>query len=406
MPMGPDQELLMSWFHRFYKARPPCPPTRLDRREFGFMFFDRDFVQRHIGFVTPGELQSFLISQVPSHAYHSTAFYRFPNAPTMDEKRWEGADLIFDLDADHVKGAEGLSYEDMLGRIKEELLRLIDDFLLGDLGLDPSSLKIVFSGGRGYHIHVSDPRVAGLKSHERREIVDYVSGTDLNMDWVFPERVSAFKSFQGRAQESRVRSIPPPSAGGWKRRMRTGIEWLVEDMRARDIPDLRARFPTLAGVQDGIIEGMLRDLYDRRNGTEGARLTLENNVLAYFSNDRHLNLFLSLLDKEVRPRFTSEIDEPVTSDIKRLIRLPQSLHGKTGLRVVPMDREALDSFDPLRAAVPDIFPDDEIEIFVKGRQEGSLKGRRFDLEGHCKVPLYLAIFLVARRSATLEIPPE
>lgn len=404
--MGPDQEFLMTWFHRFYKAQPPRPPTRLERREFGFMFFDRNFVQRHIGFISPGELQSFLISQVPSHAYHSTAYYRFPNASTMDEKQWEGADLIFDLDADHVKGAEGLSYEDMLARIKVELLRLIDDFLLGDLGLDASNLKIVFSGGRGYHIHVSDARIAQLKSHERREIVDYVSGTDLNMDWVFPERVSASKTFQGRTQESRVRSVPPPSAGGWRKRMRTGIEWLVEDMRAREVSDLRARFPSLAGVQDGVIDGMLHDLYDRSHGTEGARLTLDNNVLGYFSDRRHLDLFLSLLDSEVRPRFTSEIDEPVTSDIKRLIRLPQSLHGKTGLRVVPMDRDSLGAFEPLRDAVPDLFPESGTEVFVKGRQEGTLKGRRYELEGICEVPLYLAIFLIARREATLELPPE
>lgn len=188
--------------------------------------------------------------------------------------------------------------------------------------------------------------------------------------------------------------------------MRTGIEWLVEDMRAREVPDLKARFPTLAGVPDAVIEGMLRDLYDRSHGTEGSRLTLDNNVLGYFSDRRHLDLFLSLLDDEVRPRFTSEIDEPVTSDIKRLIRLPQSLHGKTGLRVVPMSRDELDAFEPLRDAVPDMFPENEVEVFVKGRQEGTLKGRRYDLEGVCEVPLYLAIFLVARRAATLELPSE
>ncbi|MCA1813180.1 MAG: hypothetical protein LC624_04420 [Halobacteriales archaeon] len=33
---------------------------------------------------------------------------------------------------------------------------------------------------------------------------------------------------------------------------------------------------------------------------------------------------------------TGETDEPVTSDVKRLIRLPGSVHGKTGLRVVPV----------------------------------------------------------------------
>ncbi|NLI74565.1 MAG: DNA primase catalytic subunit PriS [Euryarchaeota archaeon] len=404
--MGLDQEFLIDWFHRFYKAQPPRSPPHMDRREFGFMFFDRNFVQRHMGFATEGEMQSFLISQVPAHVYHSAAYYHFPSAPTMNEKRWGGADLIFDLDADHMKGADSMSYEDMLARIKVELIRLIDDFLLGDFGVDVSDLKIVFSGGRGYHIHVSDERIIHLKSHERREIVDYVSGTDLNIDWVFPERVAAYKTFQGRTKESRIRSIPSPSSGGWKKRLRTGIEWLIEDMRARDVTDLKNRFPTISKINNNIIQGMLNDLYDRSQGTEGAKLMLENNVFAYFSDRRHLNLFMSLIYDEVRPRFRSEIDEPVTSDIKRLIRLPQSLHGKTGLKVVPMSREILGAFEPLRDAVPNMYPDDEIEIFVKGRQTGNLRGQRYDLEGLCEAPLYLAIFLIARREATLEIPSD
>src|SRR5439155_27170186 len=40
----------------------------------------------------------------------------------------------------------------------------------------------------------------------------------------------------------------------------------------------------------------------------------------------------------------AETDEPVTSDIKRLIRMPSSLHGKTGLQVIPMSRDAIDGF--------------------------------------------------------------
>ena len=33
-----------------------------------------------------------------------------------------------------------------------------------------------------------------------------------------------------------------------------------------------------------------------------------------------------------------ETDEPVTADVKRLIRLPGSLHGKSGLKVVTLTR--------------------------------------------------------------------
>lgn len=404
--MGLDQDFMMRWFYRYYQDHPPAPPEMFRSREFGFMFFDRNFVQRHLGFAEEADLQHFLRSQVPAHAYYSTAYYRAPGAPTMEEKGWAGADLIFDLDADHVKGAELLSYPEMLARIKVELLRLLDDFLMGDLGFDGSHLKIVFSGGRGYHIHVADAKLLTLKSHERREIVDYIAGTDLNMEWVFPERVVSAKSFVGKVQESRTRSIPSERSGGWKKRMRNGIVWLVEEMRSRELEDLKERFPALKGVPDAIVKGMLDDLYTKRGKKDGARLMLENNELAYFSDRRHAELFLRLLDEEVRPRFTSEIDEPVTSDIKRLIRLPGSLHGKTGLRVTTMERDELDAFDPLRDAVPDTYSDDPVELFVKGRAEVELRGHRATYEGRCEVPAYAAVFMIGRKMATLDAPEE
>lgn len=405
-PVNLDQAFMMEWFRRYYQARPPRGPDRLDRREFGFMFFDRDFVQRHLGFAEVGQLRSFLQVQAPSHAYYSSAYYQYPGAPTMDEKQWLGADLIFDLDADHVKGAETLSYRDMLARIKVELLRLIDDFLLGDLGFDPSHLRIVFSGGRGYHIHVHDARLVNLRSHERREIVDYIAGNDLNIDWVFPERTTSSREYKGVVQESKVRSIPTERSGGWRLRMRHGMMWLVEEMRSRDLADLRSRMPALNGVSDAVVEGMLRDLYSRTGSKDGADLMLGGNALSSFSDRRHLELFLRLVEEEVGPRFSAEIDEPVTSDIKRLIRLPMSLHGKTGLRVTPMERDELDSFDPLRDAVPDLYPDDPVEVFVRAPGVVELKGQRFEVAGRCEVPVYAAMFMIGRHMATLEMPGE
>ena len=170
-----------------------------------------------------------------------------------------------------------------------------------------------------------------------------------------------------------MRSLPPEASGGWRRRMRRGMIWLVEEMRSRDLPDLRARLPALSASSDAIIEGMLRDLYAKSGSRDGADLMLSGCSLSSFSDRRHLDLFLRLMDEEVRPRFSAEIDEPVTSDIKRLIRLPWSLHGKTGLCVIPMDREELDEFDPLLDAVPSLYPDRPVEVFVR-QPSASIKG--------------------------------
>ena len=75
----------------------------------------------------------------------------------MDSKHWAGADLIFDLDADHIiRGA----YDVMLTRVREETIKLLA-MLTNRLGFSEKQIEVVFSGGRGYHIHVKDLAVRG-----------------------------------------------------------------------------------------------------------------------------------------------------------------------------------------------------------------------------------------------------
>ena len=139
--MDSNSRFLLKSFRKYYKDNPIIMPSRFGRREFGFMFFDRNFVQRHMGFSRPEDINKFMITQVPSHSYYSTAYYRKPDAPTMEEKMWLGADLIFDLDADHLEGADKMSYSEMLEQIKKEMINLVDSFLLGDLGFTDKQVQ-------------------------------------------------------------------------------------------------------------------------------------------------------------------------------------------------------------------------------------------------------------------------
>ncbi|MDX1534716.1 MAG: DNA primase catalytic subunit PriS, partial [Thermoplasmata archaeon] len=168
---------LRATFAHYYETQPLSLPPRFGRREFGFITFEGGFVLRHLGFAQEEELYRYIHSKSPAHIYHSAAYYETPGAPTMAEKGWMGADLIFDLDADHIPGWQKLGYPGMLEAVKAQVVRLIDDFLVGDLGFAEEDIQIAFSGARGYHIHIRDPRVFTLESHERREIVDYVTGT-------------------------------------------------------------------------------------------------------------------------------------------------------------------------------------------------------------------------------------
>jgi DNA primase small subunit len=86
--------------------------------------------------------------------------------------------------------------------------------------------------------------------------------------------------------------------------------------------------------------------------------------------------------------------------VKRLIRLPGSLHGKTGLKVVKIDLDELKDFDPLRDAV--VFPEDPVQITMKKPMKIQMNGQHFDVsEGPQDVPTYLAVFLIGRKEATL-----
>ena len=87
--------------------------------------------------------------------------------------------------------------------------------------------------------------------------------------------------------------------------------------------------------------------------------------------------------------------------IKRLIRLPGSLHGKTGLKVVTLTRDQMNDFDPLRDAVPGTFPDRPVKVLLKEGTSIRIRGCQVQGSGVTEVPAYAALFLVLRRWATL-----
>ncbi|OGS42549.1 MAG: hypothetical protein A3K67_07585 [Euryarchaeota archaeon RBG_16_62_10] len=398
----------MGLFSRHYREVQLLVPDRFPKREFGFMFFDRDFVMRHLGFPTKAALKKYLAEQVPSHAYYSCAYYERPDAPIMAEKKWLGADLIFDLDADHVEGAKGLPYDKMLERVKQEVVRLIDEFLLGDLGFGEDDLRIVFSGGRGYHVHINSPKVLKLSSHERREIVDYITGTDLDMDWVFPPTPFEAGRFKDRIHSEFRRAMPRAEDGGWRARIRKGIDDLLGELEGLSPDEGVTRLAGMVAESDReigrkTVEGLYKDLFGGQKGKRGADRMRKEDTFEVFSEKRHASAFIEVVEMKVKVKMKGETDEPVTSDIKRLIRLPSSLHGKTGFEVVPMSRDALDDFNPFDDAVPEAFGRESVEVVCEKPVDVGLRGEAFSMEtGRNKVPEFVAAHLVCRRLARIE----
>ena len=384
-------EFLKQKFSEYYKKNNIILPDRFSRREYAFVFFGGKGMMRHIGFNKKNEITNFVRNKNPAHAYYSSAYYKYPDASKMQDKEWMGAELIFDLDSDHLPNAEKLSYEEQLFEVKKEFEKLVFDFLLKDFGFEKKHTDLYFSGGRGYHCHVRDPKILTLDSSERREIVDYITGRDLRDELVFQDHVTGTRRYGNRRYIStKSLKMPPPESPGWKGRISRGIIDIVNEIKISDDPYEKLKE---YGVKHKDAEKLLEDLSEERvKRIREGNLDQTSTIRKFFLNNA--------LRKTAVTMSAGETDEPVTCDIKRLIRLPGSLHGKTGFKVEKININKLEDFDPLYDTI--VFSDEKIEIEIKEPFKIKINGEEFNFEkGKNKVPEYLAVFLIARKIAKI-----
>ncbi|UCC93516.1 MAG: DNA primase small subunit PriS [Thermoplasmata archaeon] len=390
-------------FGTYYSTVKLHLPPRYTRREWAFMYFDKSFMIRHLGFERRSQIQDYLRKEVPRHAYYSTAYYEEPGARTMNEKGWQGATLVFDLDADHLEGAHEMEYGQMLAAVKDEFVKLVDRWLIGKLGFDVRDVGIAFSGGRGYHAHIEDPRVLELNAFERREVVDLVTGKADISDFLEKEAFHAGMRQDGRGYSRHTLRMPDPSRGDWKGDLTQETLALFQDldsMHAQGREDEAvARLATLAEVEEDEAREVLQMLVDGDPGNRridrmvtDLRIDLREGIGERFWERIAGNLFVTM---------AGEADEPVTADTKRLIRLPTSLHGKTGFRVVELNRDQLETFDPLVDALA--FGDDPVEVEGLVDDTFSLGGTEHTVtaERRTALPEYAAVFACLRGMAQI-----
>ena len=378
------REYLGGRFGDYYRSADIVPPPGADEREWGHIPFtsgDGTTMVRHQSLLDLGDVGEFLAREAPQHAYFSAAKYDDPSHRTMSEKGWRSADLVFDIDADHLPGVDpdADSYPEMLEASKDALVRLLD-LLERDFGFADSDMEIVFSGGRGYHVHVRDPAMAGLDSKARREVVDYVRAIDLNFDGLVEKRPNERGTLQKTLR----------AEGGWGGRVHERLVEYAEELREMDEDAALERLQEL----DGVGEKTARTIHG----------VLERNPEGVTSGNVELgpgaSTLVRALAREVVEEQTSPVDEPVTTDVRRLIRLPRSIHGGSGLVVTPLDRDEVEGFDPLRDAVPERFTGRNILIDVTDPGPVSLGGDRTKVQaGVESVNEYVGVFLMARGRA-------
>jgi DNA primase small subunit len=242
---------------------------------------------------------------------------------------------------------------------------------------------LVFSGGRGYHIHIRTPKVLDMDGDERREIMDYVAGSFQDFRDIFPKK-----------RVPRVRSVYmaymlPSVEGGWGGMVReTAIE-LVKSMEKMG-KESAIELIKECGIRRNTAERIYESLFGKRGGWKG----ILKGDMEVFRTETERDNFIKLIEHQVRKKYGVHPDIHVTQDTKRLIRLPLSLHGGTGFMVKPLKRDELDDFIPTRDAVPDIYGDEKVDISVEGRENVGIRGESYIIKRRDKVPEYVAVYLL------------
>ncbi len=419
----PPVKATINWlqdsFRWYYAMNPPEMPERYTRREFGFMLWpDRPGPPpffRHKAYGNRKSFHDYLAFKGPHSCYYSTAFYRSPGEMKMADKGWLGAELIFDLDADHLDEAEAakargeeMPIEDQLRIVKDQFRRLLDEFIFGDFGIDPKDVFLTFSGGRGYHAHVMDPKMLALDNKARREIVDYITGKVPTLKGTDEPDLSPFiwekaLDVRGQGNWAKVRKaqyIHPVDAPGWQGRLtRSLVQVLQERVLDADSADAEQ---WLVKEVDGVGKKSAETFIETFDAAKLERISkgfLEQGTTIKRVCKHVLGQSALALGK-------GETDEPVTADVKRLIRLPGSIHGKSGLRVVTLTRDQLDDFDPFRDAVA--FTMDPVKMTPRSDQTVTLAGEAVSVKGgdETEVPMAHAVWMCARQQGTITAPRE
>ena len=250
---------------------------------------------RNIYCNTVDELVEKLILQqkAPHGVYASTGYYQDPH----DCKDLINYELVFDLDTDK-------AFENRWDQIEDSrkiTLRLIDT-VLKDLGFEKEDMVIDYSGNKGFHVTITDPYYRNLDASDRRQLLDYIQGKGVDKKNIIVD--------------GKLRPY------GWGRQVGHFINEII-----------------LSPVFDKEV----LSTYFGKNVVKKISALLENPQKVEDLKAGRFKEFTGLLPATFR--YTKElsdyVDRKVTTDRRRILRVPGSIHGKSGLPSIRLDYDEL-----------------------------------------------------------------
>ena len=411
--MAGEEAFLRKRFQGFYSGREIAGPPELESREFGYGVFGRKIANRNMAFSSGKEFNNFLRNQVPFFVSYSSALYKFPSGRPMDAKGLFAADLVYEFDADDLPteckqrhdswqcpkcGRKGNGRQlqcdecgtptrleewfcpECLGVARDKVFSLLE-FLENDFGFS-EGIAINFSGRAGYHVHVRSDSVRQLPNTARIELIDYLTAAGLNIFSHF-KKENTFFSFQGMKGNA-----------GWPQRILSELVRLLEGGDAERISVMggislaeakrlvRERKAILSSIKE---RSTIPSVFGRVSSTGESK------------SDKFWQNFLNSIVEKIAP-----IDRQTSVDLNKIVRVPETLHGETGLVSRELPKEALKSFNPFDDAIA-FSGDETVRVFISKAPSFYLSGQRFGpFEGQeAELPLFAAVFLLARGAALL-----
>jgi DNA primase small subunit len=268
-------------------------------REFGFISLSGKFF-RNISFESPSALQDFLIDRCPTDAYLGAVYDDPPTRKSPIHKlEWRGHELVFDIDLNDYdvvrkfvcdcKGADQVCIR--CWQLINVAISIIDESLRRDFGME--EIVWVFSGRRGVHGWVQDKMGFKLERDQRQAIIDYLS------------------VIKGEDETARIQDRKQMKFEFRKRVETTVFDYYLKNVRRKDLIEL--------GFSSGKATSTMKQL-EHQEGRVDENLA------------RNFNLQLARVNKydEILRRWVPRIDHKVSIDLRRLLRMPSSIHGKTG----------------------------------------------------------------------------
>ncbi|KUH34364.1 DNA primase [Thermococcus celericrescens] len=308
----------------------------LENREFGFDHSGEGPSDRKNVFLDVRDLEDYVKTTAPYAVYSSVALYEEPK----DMEGWLGAELVFDIDAKdlplrrcshiHEHGRVcPICLEDAKELARDTLVVLKEDFGFEDV-------HVVYSG-RGYHIRVLDDWALSLDGKAREKVLAYISAAEeITFDDIQSRRIML--------------------SSGYYRVFRLRFGYFIRRANENHLFNI--------GLKKGQVEKLLEGREEIYEGfVRKGLLTAFPRGIGY----KTLTRLFSLSSTFSKAYF----DGRVTVDVKRILRLPSSLHSKVGLvtTYIGSDERKLEKFNPFEDAVPRFRKNEVREAYEEWLEE-------------------------------------